>query len=115
MIIPAIYNHSILEPNDLISNLKFIGVEDQDIEYPRERHSQAVPITEEIENLFMHKLHRYLRGYGHPQHPAVDAHLPFEDVHPFHGNKVLRSRLFLRFASGSELLPVDVWNVKVSI
>lgn len=88
MIIPTIYNRSILEPNDLISNLKFISVEDQDIEYPRERHSQAVPITEEIEILFTHKLHRYLRGYGHPQHPAVDAHVPFEDVHPFHGNKI---------------------------
>ena len=85
--------------------------------YPQDHDSQAVSITDEIETLFTHKFYCYLRGQGHPQHPAVTAQLRFDsepEGYRFHDDKVLRSRLFLRFATGSELMPAGVWNVKVN-
>ena len=76
-------------------------------------------MTEAIKTLLTHKLHHYLHGRGHPQHPEVAVHLPFEEEPRLHGDsdnlKALRSRLFLRFATGSELMPTGAWDVSVSI
>ncbi|KIK78392.1 hypothetical protein PAXRUDRAFT_16902 [Paxillus rubicundulus Ve08.2h10] len=119
-IIPAIYSRSVRTPEDVLSQIKFISAEDVEIIFPEGSidglypgTSQALQPSDEVETLFTHKLHRYLRGSGHPSHPSVETHLPFEEGCNQHNMGAMRARLFLCFATGSKLMPAGVWDIKI--
>jgi hypothetical protein len=80
----------------------------------RGRQSQAIFPTDEIVSQFEHKLHRYLSGRGHPTHVAIGEEFVSREEHIRDAeSNTLRARKFLRFATGSELMPHGQWKVRV--
>ena len=65
------------------------------------------------ESIFEHALLRYLRGVGHPEGAFSADCLPEGEMEAQRDNGLLRARLFLKFATGSDLPPCESWKIKV--
>jgi hypothetical protein len=63
---------------------------------------------------FEHKLHRYITGIGHPEHERIGEDFVSAEERTRNAHSTtIRARKFLRFATGSELMPHGTWKIRV--
>ena len=113
-VIIAAYGRSVTCAQDIWSHLEFVGPPQNQLEPSGDHISQAIYPTDSIMTQFQHKLHRYITGIGHPEHRLigedfVNAEERSRDAH----SNTIRARKFLRFATGSELMPHGTWKIRV--
>lgn len=124
LIIPACYGRMVQTPACVISKITFASASsnierDYTAPTPQDslgvtRESQAIRPTEELETIFTHKLSRYLHGVSHPDHPDLHAFMTASERNQDKNDPTLRSRLFMRFCKGSQLMPHGSdWEIKV--
>jgi hypothetical protein len=109
---------TIRDPADLIDHWSFhidnmdptLDV-DQDIERPL--ISQAIEPTDELVSLFELAITRHIKASGYPQHPQLDLLVSEEERAREAESDTIRARKLLKFASGSELMPLGMWLLTV--
>jgi hypothetical protein len=80
------------------------------------RRSQAIFPTDAIMSQFEHKLFRYLNATGHPVHDLISKDfVGDEERRRDSESDTIRARKFLRFATGSELMPHGRWKLRVRL
>ena len=110
---------TIRDPSDLIEHWEFHiddgmpePVIDQDGGHPL--ISQAIEPTDELISLFELAITRHIKATGYPQHPQLDPLVNEEECAREAESVTIRARKLLKFASGSELLPLGLWTLIVS-
>lgn len=111
----AAYGRSVHEPGDVLSHMDFMPPDGHVTSSIGRPPSQAIFPTDAIMTQFQHKLARYLKGAGHPTHDLLTEEFVTSEERVKHESDVsMRARRFLRFATGSELMPHGNWRLTVS-
>ncbi|KAH9857659.1 hypothetical protein C2E23DRAFT_881239 [Lenzites betulinus] len=77
-----------------------------------EDDSDATPSQRALEELFQRRMSHYLRGSGHPIHPALEGVISPERYHAEEGDAALRATLLLQTMTASPLQPVgESWKL----
>lgn len=114
-LIPIAYGRTVTCPEDILAHLTVISADNTDVvPFGSNIRSQAIQLDEEVETLFMQKLRHYLSGTSHPEHPMLGHDIvPLDQRQLDAGSRSLRSRCFMWFATGSDLMPHGEWTITV--
>jgi hypothetical protein len=75
--------------------------------------TQAIEPTDELVSLFELAITRHIKAKGYPQHPQLDPLVNEEGRAQEAESNTIRARKLLKFASGSELMPLGLWSLLV--
>lgn len=102
------YSLVLKEVEDLINIIKFPSLK----EPSSANDNRGMQLY--FESLFKDFLLRYLRGTGHPDVPGVREQITDDEFVSRTADKLFRAQLFMRVASGSELVKTDPsWGISV--
>lgn len=106
-LIAELYQQHFISPAQLIQRLEF---EVAQISESDGGHARRPVIDSDTEAAFILRFTRYLRGAGHPKHPAVDGYVSQEQLRADEESTtrtMLRCKQFMLQMSGSCILPAN--------